>query len=74
MLLDYGHALALAGDRDSALKVYDDAGRTLLALSRRDKELARESVTRGRGNPEEGQREREPSTARTPSKQRELER
>jgi diguanylate cyclase (GGDEF)-like protein len=44
MLLDYGHALALAGDRDTALKVYDDAGRTLLALSRRDKELARESV------------------------------
>jgi tetratricopeptide (TPR) repeat protein len=44
MLLDYGHALALAGDRDGALKVYDDAGRTLLALSRRDKELARESV------------------------------
>ncbi|MGB9107662.1 MAG: GGDEF domain-containing protein, partial [Telluria sp.] len=44
MLLDYGHALALAGDRDEALKVYDDAGRTLLALSRRDKELARESV------------------------------
>jgi diguanylate cyclase (GGDEF)-like protein len=44
MLLDYGHALALAGDRDNALKVYDDAGRTLLTLSRRDKELARESV------------------------------
>jgi diguanylate cyclase (GGDEF)-like protein len=44
MLLDYGHALALAGDRDAALKVYDDAGRTLLALSRRDKELARESI------------------------------
>jgi diguanylate cyclase (GGDEF)-like protein len=44
MLLDYGHTLALAGDRDAALKVYDDAGRTLLALSRRDKELARESV------------------------------
>jgi diguanylate cyclase (GGDEF)-like protein len=44
MLLDHGHALALAGDRDGALKVYDDAGRTLLALSRRDKELARESV------------------------------
>jgi diguanylate cyclase (GGDEF)-like protein len=44
MLLDYGHALAQAGDRDGALKVYDDAGRTLLALSRRDKELARESV------------------------------
>jgi diguanylate cyclase (GGDEF)-like protein len=44
MLLDYGHAIALAGDRDGALKIYDDAGRTLLALSRRDKELARESV------------------------------
>jgi diguanylate cyclase (GGDEF)-like protein len=44
MLLDYGQALGLAGDRDSALKVYDDAGRTLLALAKRDKELARESV------------------------------
>jgi diguanylate cyclase (GGDEF)-like protein len=45
MLLDYGQALALAGDPGTALKVYGDAGRTLLAIWKRDKELAREAVS-----------------------------
>jgi diguanylate cyclase (GGDEF)-like protein len=45
MLLDYGQALGLAGDPGTALKVYGDAGRTLLAIWKRDKELAREAVS-----------------------------
>jgi diguanylate cyclase (GGDEF)-like protein len=72
MLLDYGHALALAGDRDSALKVYDDAGRTLLALSRRDKELARESVTAA-AEIQKKASENESLNRENASKQRELE-
>jgi diguanylate cyclase (GGDEF)-like protein len=72
MLLDYGHALALAGDRDTALKVYDDAGRTLLALSRRDKELARESIIAA-AEVQEKASENEALNRENASKQRELE-
>lgn len=46
MMLNYGQALAAAGAADAALKVYADAGNVGLALWRKDKEQARESVIR----------------------------
>lgn len=46
MMLNYGQALAVAGAADAALKVYADAGSVGLALWKKEKELARESVIR----------------------------
>ncbi|MGZ5127281.1 MAG: diguanylate cyclase, partial [Burkholderiales bacterium] len=46
MMLNYGQALAVAGAADAALKVYADAGTVGLALWRKDKEQARQSVIR----------------------------